>query len=278
VILLIVDSLAYELGLSYETELEQIAAHLAERKDRFLFLIDEADDFVRFERETDYQRLDALRRLSEEGHCAFILAGFWELYEHAVLDYHSPLKNFAEVVQIGELETEACRQLATLPMQHMRLAYANPDLVDRLLEATGKRANLMAIVCDQILKQLKADQRIIEADDVRRSLCSDKTFNALKGWETMTEDEQACRLDRIVVYATVHKERFDLAELVEIVNQHGLKPDGPKMEHSLARLALGFVLGRDDGGNYFYRVPLFREMIMKEDPAVRLKVELDSYR
>ena len=91
------------------------------------------------------------------------------------------MKNFAEVVQIGELETEACRQLATLPMQHMRLAYASPDLVDQLLEATGQRANLMAIVCDQILKQLKADQRIIEADDVQRSLYCDKTFNALKG-------------------------------------------------------------------------------------------------
>ena len=80
-----------------------------------------------------------------------------------------------------------------------------------------------------------------------------------------------------MVYATVHKDRFDLAELVDILNQHGLKPDGPKMDHSLARLGLGFVLGRDDGGNYFYRVPLFREMIMKENPAVRLKVELDAH-
>jgi hypothetical protein len=163
--------------------------------------------------------LDALRRMSEEGHCHFILAGFWELYEHAVLDYQSPLKNFAEIVQIGELETVACRQLATLPMQNMRLEYASPDLVDQLLEATGQRANLMAIACDQILKQLKADQRIIEADDLQRALYSDKTFYALKGWGTMTDDKQACRLDRIVVYATVHKDRFDLTELVEILNQ-----------------------------------------------------------
>ena len=81
-----------------------------------------------------------------------------------------------------------------------------------------------------------------------------------------------------MVYGTVHKDRFDLAELVEILNQYGLKPDGAKLDHSLARLKLGFVLGRDDGRNYFYRVPLFREMIMKEDPAVRLKVELDAYR
>ena len=274
----LVPRLAAELGLSHETELEEIAAHMAERKGRFLFLIDEADKFVRLERETDYQILDALRRMSEEGHCHFILAGFWELYEHAVLDYQSPLKNFAEIVQIGELETEACRQLATLPMQNMRLTYAYPDLVDQLLEATGQRANLMAIACDQILKQLKPDQRIIQADDIQRSLYNDKTFNALKGWGTMTDDERACQLDRIVVYATVRKDLFDLAELVEILNQHGLKPDGQMMDHSLKRLELGFVLDRNEEGSYFYRVPLFREMILKENPAVRLNVEIDSFR
>ena len=69
----LVPRLAAELGLPQETELEKIAAHLAERKGRFLFLIDEADKFVRFERKTDYQILDVLRRMSEEGHCAFII-------------------------------------------------------------------------------------------------------------------------------------------------------------------------------------------------------------
>ena len=94
----------------------------------------------------------------------------------------------------------------------------------------------------------------------------------------MTDDERACQLDRIVVYATVRKDLFDLAELVEILNQHGLKPDGQMMDHSLKRLELGFVLDRNEEGSYFYRVPLFREMILKENPAVRLNVEIDAYR
>ena len=94
----------------------------------------------------------------------------------------------------------------------------------------------------------------------------------------MTDDEHACRLDRIVVYSTVDRERFELAELVSILNHHNLKPEGPKLDHSLARLELGFVLGRDNAGGYFYRVPLFREMILQDDPGVKLKVELDAYR
>ena len=56
------------------------------------------------------------------------------------------------------------------------------------------------------------------------------------------------------------------------------KPDGHKMDHSLARFELGFVLGRDEEGKYFYRLPLFREMILREYPAVRLRVEMDAYR
>ena len=270
--------LAGELKLPRDAGLEGIAAHVADSDKRFLFLIDEADKFVRRERETDYPVLDALRRMSEEGHANFILAGFWELYEHAVLDYQSPLKNFAEIIQLGELEAAACRQLAIQPMQNMRLEYADPDLVEQLLQQTGQRANLMAIACHQILFQLKPDQRVIEAEDVRNALSSDKTLNALRGWDAMTDDAETCRMDRIVVYATVERGRVELADLAAIMQDSGLPFDAHQIDRSLARLELGFVLAKDADGHFFYRVPLFREMVLKDDPQVRLKMELGARR
>ena len=90
----------------------------------------------------------------------------------------------------------------------------------------------------------------------------------------MTDDKEACRLDRIVVFETIQKERFDLAYLVAQLSRHGVKPDGNLLDHSLARLELGFVLGRDESGQYFYRVPLFRELILRDSPDVKLQVEL----
>ncbi len=274
----LVPRLAAELRLPRVAGLEGIAAHVTGSDQRFLCLIDEADKFVRTERDTDYPVLDALRRMSEEGHAHFILAGFWELYEHAVLDYQSPLKNFAEIIPLGELEAEACRQLAIQPMENMRLAYADPNLVEQLLQQTGQRANLMAIACHQILIQLKPDQRTIEADDVHSALASDKTLNALKGWDAMTDDAEACRMDRIVVYATIAEDRFKLADLAAILGDQGLQFDAPLLNRSLARLELGFVLAKDADGRYFYRVPLFREMVLKDDPQVRLKIELEARR
>ncbi len=129
--------LASALKLPRGAELEDIADHVAQAEGQFLFLIDEADKFIAHELENDYATLDALRRMSEEGHCHFILAGFWELYQHAIMDYQSPLKNFAETIQLGALEANACRQLATEPMRAMRLEYANPSLLDEMLATTG---------------------------------------------------------------------------------------------------------------------------------------------
>jgi len=46
------------------------------------------------------------------------------------------------------------------------------------------------------------------------------------------------------------------------------------LERSLERLELAFILGKKKNGNYFYRVPIFKEMILSNSPQVKLAVEL----
>jgi len=277
----IIPRLASLMGLPKGSGLEEIAQNVAQnvtqKKERFVFLIDEADHFIKHEKGSGYLILNALRRMSEEGHAYFILAGFWELYEHAALDYQSPLKNFGETIRIGALEPEACRQLATLPMGNMRLKYADPGLVETMLELTGRRANLMAIACAEILARLKPDQRVINADDVAASLDGHHIYDRLKSWDIMTDDKHNGRLDRIVVYATIEAEQFNLNELLGILVQNGLRPDLKEIDNSLARLELGFVLGRNEDGTWFYRTPLLSKMIIRDQPATRLKPEIEQY-
>jgi hypothetical protein len=160
----------------------------------------------------------------------------------------------------------------------MRLEYADAALIEQLLATTGQRANLMAIACHEILAQLRPDQRIITSEDVQRSLHTERIFEELKGWDAMTDDREACQWDRLVVYNTIDKEPFDFAELVAWLLQHGITPDGRAIEHSLARLELGFVLGRNEQGRYVYRVPLFRQMILRDVPSAKLQVEVDSWK
>jgi hypothetical protein len=160
----------------------------------------------------------------------------------------------------------------------MRLEYADAALIEQLLADTGQRANLMAIACHEILAQLRPDQRIITSEDVQRSLHSERVFEALRGWDAMTDDPEACQWDRLVVYSTIDQEPFDFAALVGRLRQHGLTPDGRAIEHSLAWLELGFVLGRNDQGRYVYRVPLFRQLILRDAPSAKLQVEVDSWK
>ena len=109
------------------------------------------------------------------------------------------------------------------------------------------------------------------------SLKSKRLESSLKGWDAAAEDEQDRRLDRIMVYATLESGRFNLNELLGILLQNGLKPDLKKIDDSLECLELGFALGRDDDGTYFYQTPLFSKMIMKDDPGVRLKAEIERW-
>jgi len=206
--------IAKELKLDRNSSLAEIADFTARQQRHFIFLIDEADDFIQHEKRENYPILKQMRRMSEEGHSHFILAGFWQLYRHAVLDYQSPLKNFAETIEIGVLEPKASQQLATEPMQTLGLSYANEALIEKILEETGRRANLISIACHQIVTSMNARQRVIEAGDVHKALQSSKISNSLKSWDSMTADNQSNQLDSLIIYAMIEETYFSYEALV----------------------------------------------------------------
>ena len=258
---------------SAEVLATQLEDRIRENGQRFVFLIDEADRFISQEKAHDYGILNVFRRLSEEGNCTFILAGFWQLYQHAVLDYQSPIRNFGELLSVGELEKPACIELVTQPMKTMNLSYANESLVEHIVDSCGQRANLIAIACQHIVRNLPPKQRIIEAGDVDKALRSDELRRALSGWVVgETEDEQT--YERMVVYATIGMPSFTTGELLELAKRHGVAIDTLVLDRTLSRLELAFVLGRKDS-RWFYRVPLFVDYIAEDSPELKLQTELN---
>lgn len=255
-----------------ETLAEGLEALQRQRGQRFVFLIDEADDFIQHERASNYPILRVFRRLSEQGGCTFILAGFWQLYQHAVLDYQSPIRNFGEVLEVGALEPEACRQLATVPMATMNIHYANTAIVETLLTDCGQRANLIAIACQYLVQNLPLQSRVIEAGDVHNALHSREMEGRFSGWVIgNTEREQ--QYDRLVVYATIGQDSFSTGELIQRAQELGLHVDTGELDRTLARLELAFIIGRKEG-RWFYRVPLFVKAIRTDAPELKLAAEL----
>ena len=273
---ILIPRIAAALELPTTKDPETLAAALEalqrQRGQRFVFLIDEADDFIQHERASNYPILRVFRRLSEQGGCSFILAGFWQLYQHAVLDYQSPIRNFGEVLEVGALEADACRELATVPMATMNIYYANAAIVDTLMEACGQRANLIAAACQYLVQNLPLQSRVIEAGDVHSALHNREMENRFSGWVIgNTEREQ--QYDRLVVYATIGQESFSTGELIQRAQELGLSVDTGELDRTLSRLELAFILGRKDG-RWFYRVPLLVKAIRADAPELKLAAEL----
>ncbi|MCP4545084.1 MAG: ATP-binding protein, partial [bacterium] len=271
----LVGPLARAVGLPRDTPPGDLFAYLDNGQRRF-FLIDEADAFIRAERRNNHVLLSRLRSLSEQGRGHFILAGFWDLYIAAVHDYHSPLKNFGEIQVVGALEPDACRELATVPMEMMGLRYTTEGLVDRMIHETGRRAKLISLACNELVEQHQLGRREVGADSVKAVLASRRIEEALGGWNRLSDDEDSNRLDRILVWATISRDSFTQPEALRTLEGVGGSASPEEVSRSLERLELAFVLKREET-RYTYRVPLFQRMLMKQDPSFQLARELERF-
>ncbi len=269
--------LAEVLGLPPGTDFDATLEHLHKPRDgRVVLLIDEADAFVHADREKGYATLQKLRAVSEEGRAQFILAGFWSLYKQAALDYQSPLKNFGRVLTVGALEEEACRALAIKPMERMGIRWESEELLTKLITETGRRANLISLACDTALHALGQTERTIAHEHLRKAFADTRLRDALLGWGDLGEDEIERRRDRIVVYATAPlAPPFSLPDVVKLLECQGYSPGPESLKQSLERLALAFVLGRE-GAQYFYQVPLQRDLILSDDTEYLMRTELKA--
>jgi hypothetical protein len=278
--------LAVELGLPEDTGIDALVAALSTRAQgrSVLLLIDETDLFLRAEAAQGYPQLAALRALSEEGRCHFMLAGFWDLYEAVSLDFASPLRNFGEVIHVAGLEDAACLALATEPMARLGVHFANPDLPQRLVAACGHRANLVAMVCQHLLGQLARGQRVIEPAQLHTALAADPIMDALAGWARLSPEPVDCRIDRIVVYqiacaqlraAGTHG--VTLVDLLAAFDAAGIALEPEPLRRSLARLQLAYVIRREhDGFPYVFAVPLFATQFQYEEVQALLTRELQA--
>ena len=238
----IVGSMSEVLGLPKDSSLDDIVASINSKTQKPIFLIDEADMFVKHEKESGYLITSVLRKLSQEGKATFVMAGFWTLYEYVVLDYHSPLKNFGKLITLDGLEQEACRELMIEPMSRIGVSYENEKMIDEVIEICGRRANYIAIICDVILQNL--ENHTIEKKDIGKALESDAIYRMLKSWEALSANKESNKLDRVIVYLTIEKESFRLGDVTKKLKEQGLKIDIECINESIERLLIGYVIGR----------------------------------
>ena len=83
-------------------------------------------------------------------------------------------------------------------------------------------------------------------------------------------------MDRLLVYACVAQDAFTLVDAVKVFSQQGVLVEPEAVKQSLQRLELAFVLARA-GAVFRFQVPLQRELILADGPAVMLRTELQAF-
>ena len=116
-------------------------------------------------------------------------------------------------------------------------------------------------------------ERVIQAEALDHAMVSQAVRRALAGWERVSNDEQANRLDRIIVYAAIDCGPFTLEDLMRLFDGLQYAYDPEQLKQSLARLELAFIIQQHQE-RYTFCVPLFTQMLQTQAPQLLLEREL----
>ena len=234
-------------ALGVDRSIESVQEAIYNSKEPIVFLIDEIDEFFKKQKDGD-NFTSIFRSLSQENRAYFIFAGFWEIYKDT-LNPLSPLRNFGEIIRLGGLEKEACRELITKPMLTLGIEYADDSIVDEIIYKSGTRTNLMPLICHRLISIIENKQ--ITQEHLNQVLA--KGFGDYIGMSSQ-------KIDRVVIFATIEKESFYIDDIFATLDKYNTKIETTEIEESLNRLELSFVINQSNG-EYRYQVPLFVEMI-----------------
>jgi hypothetical protein len=141
---------------------------------RIIFIIDEIDDLIEFDRKNGWRLLRLFRSLSHANYCQFIFAGFKALHRYK-REIANPLYNFCEEIRLEPLDKESAVDLITKPMEKIGIHYHNKSDTDIILDYTGSHPNLIQFFCQQLVEKIDRHEdikarRTIFFDDINQLL------------------------------------------------------------------------------------------------------------
>ncbi len=270
--------LAYHLKITEYADLTDLLNqyHQLNPGIELVLLLDETDRFIATEVTHDFPLLAEVRACAEQGLGQMVFAGFWDLYASAVLDYQSPIRNFAEVITVGALQAMPAKRLLTEPMTVLKQHYSNQEVIEYALNQTGHRANLLNLIGESLVEQLAQKAQPIDQTMIDEALQSQTMFDALQGWSQLTRDPDASALDRMVVYLTFIHQQIDLTLILQHLQQAQVPIDAEQLKQALQRLRLAHILEKNND-HYCFSVPLFTQQHSVQEAKALLAQECQNH-
>jgi len=266
------------LELNNITTFKELKLYLKKQKRQYIFFIDEVDDFIVEDRKVNYSTLKILREMSEERYAFFVLAGFWQLYQ-SKWEYQSPLLNFGEIIEIGELEINACRNLIIQPMKSMHINFESEKLIEEIIFKLGQKAQLISLICHVLIEiaSNSSDKYCITKKDIKNALNHPKITEELGKWIKLAKNgkDKDDVLQKIIIYSMLENDAFNLYDIDCFFKKNNIHVNYEDIEYNLQLLVLSFYL-KEENHQFSFRIPRQKELLLKDNIKLKLKGDMRS--
>lgn len=254
------------------SRLNDVIRKLARDGKKIIFVFDEVDILVKFDRKHEYRLLHTFRTMSQNNHCQFIFAGFKELY-HRKREIENPLYNFCKEIILTPLDRKAALDLITKPMDSIGVKYRNNEDRELILEYTACHPNLLQFFCEELIDKIEEHGKVEE----RRTIFKKDIEKLLNSkYENYIMDEiymffsDLPDINRLILVLLVEEYTekpgqniFSLANIRDKLIQQGLEISINKVHRNLRNLVMRFILQDKGNENYSFALPVFPGILKK---------------
>ncbi len=242
---------------------------------RFVIILDEIDELLKFDEGNGYELIRTFRRLSHERVCQFILSGFEVLY-NSKRDNLSPLFNFGEEKQLGPLDIKDALALITDPMANMGVKYREPSDRKLILDYTSRHPNLLQFFCKQLIEKIAdrdANKRTIFKNDIQDLYDSEYEKYIINDFYIFYKDLSNLEKLFVLTFSTFRPEEreFSIASVNGILEARGISLMEDQIHKTLQKLKLRFILIEKGQGKYSFALPHFPEILNKRKDVALLE-------
>lgn len=251
------------------SKLPNIIRGLAGDKQKIVFIFDEIDGLIAFDREQDFKLMRLFRTMSQQNVCQFIFSGFRELHRQK-RELETPMYNFYEEIRLAPLEKESALALITGPMQSIGIHYQSEEDREAVLEYTACHPNLLQFFCKQLVEMVEKHENVEERRTISREDIDNLYDTAYEKYimdEVYMFNSDLDDIDKLILILLAeeesYNESFSTEETRNKLTRHGIYISMNQLHQQLSNLVMRFILLDKTSDRYTFALPFFPGILRK---------------
>jgi len=226
-----------------------------------VFLLDEVDHLLAFDRQNQDRLFCLLRALTTEGLCRFVFSGERVLYR-ASCDPKHALSSMVDTIQLGYLSEHDALRVVKEPMDAMGIGFEQEGkLPERIVALSSGHPNLVQVICHMLIERANTRRdRMLWTHDLSVVRDSDR----FRDFVTEVIWGDANTLERLITLLMAPSSSFTPEDVRSALLDEGYHISQARLKEAMDNLVLLSVLRRR-GEQYTFIAQAFAMIMSKAD-------------